>query len=132
MSRPLVRNAASPRQVGHAARKAKERRTRELVDLRAVLDTEPGRRTIWRFLKFCGVNETVLRENPITMAEAAGRQNVGHYLMAEVAAADEEAIFTMMREARFLDARDARETDAVQTGDTQEKEADGDSSSETT
>lgn len=123
--RPLVKNAASPRQVGHAARKATERRARELADLVAVLETEPGRRTIWRFLKFCGVNETVLRENPIAMAEAAGRQNVGHYLMAEIAAADEESIFVMMREARAIDARDDRETAAVQTASSQESPDDG-------
>lgn len=125
MTRPLVRNAASPRQVSHADRKVTDRRRRELVDLRDVLSSEPGRRVLWRFLGFCGVHETVLRENPITMAEAAGRQNVGHYLMAEIAAADDEAMFTMMREARAAEARDNRETDAVHTTSAEEHPNDG-------
>jgi hypothetical protein len=127
-ARAFVRNTADPRQVGQAGRRVKDRRTRELVDLRAVLATEPGRRMLWRFLGFCGVNETVLRENPIAMAEAAGRQNVGHYLMAEIAAADDEALFTMMREARDAVGRENRETDAVHTTRTEEIDDDADRS----
>lgn len=123
--RPFVKNAASPVQVSHAERKARERRQRELLDLRAVLESEPGRRVLWRFLSFCGVHETVIRHEAIAMAEAAGRQNVGHFLMAEIAAADDDAIFTMMREAKSDAAREARETAAVQTPRAEERETDG-------
>ena len=126
--RPLVRNAASAKQVRHADRKTRDRRREELTDLFTVLGTEPGRRVLWRFLTFCGVHQTVLRESPVAMAEAAGRQNVGHYLMAEIEAADSEALFTMMREARDGDAREARETAAVQTASRQENPDDDDSS----
>ena len=126
--RPLVRNAASAKQVRHAERKTKDRRQNELLDLHELLSHEVGRRVLWRVLSFCGVHQTVLRESPVAMAEAAGRQNVGHYLMAEIEAANSEALFTMMREARDGEARDARETAAVQTTSRQENPDDDDSS----
>lgn len=119
-SRPYQKNAADPKQGRHAERKAKDRRARELGDLRAVLETEPGRRVFRRLLRWCGANQTVLRASAIDMAAAAGQQNVGHYIQAEIEAADDEVMFTMMREARADEARDNRETDAVHTTSAEE------------
>lgn len=123
--RALVKNATNPKQVKHAERKTRDRRANEILELRAVLESPVGRRVLWRFLKFCGVNETVLRDNAIDMAAAAGRQNVGHYLMAEIEAADDTALFTMMREERADIARDNRETDALHTRGAQESNDNG-------
>lgn len=111
--RAYQRNAADPKQGQAASRRARDQRQRDLIDLREVLLTETGRRVIWRLLGFCGIYQTVLRQNPIDMAAAAGRQNVGQYLLAEVEAADAEAIFIMMREARAAQLRENRETDAT-------------------
>lgn len=118
----LVRNATSSRQVRHAERKVRDRRAGELNDLKLLLEADFARRVLWRFLQFCGVNETVLRDNPIEMAAAAGRQNVGHYLMAEIEAAEPGALFTMMRQDREDTARENRETDALHTQGAEEQD----------
>lgn len=120
--RPFQRNAADPRQASTAGRMARDRKGRERNDLRAVLEHEYGRRTIWRFLEFCGIHQTVLRENPLEMAAAAGRQNVGQFILAEVEAADDEMIFVMMREARAALQRDNLETEATAKAEAQEPE----------
>lgn len=121
----LVRNATSPAQVRNAERKVRDRRAHELAELKAVLGTEHGRRVIWRFLQFCGVHQTVLRADPLEMAAAAGRQNVGHYVMAEVEAADDQALFVMMREDRVATARENREIDALHTPGVTKEQTDG-------
>lgn len=110
-ARALVRNAADPEQVKRGGRKEKDARDRELHDLRAVLATEPGRRVLWRVLWHCGVFASVYDEGPL-IYKNAGRQDVGHFLMAEIEAADDEAIFRLMVEARRREKRTDTENEA--------------------
>ena len=95
----MSRNAADPRQVQRAERKDRERRKRELEDLRFVLSSYSGRRLLWRLLGHCSVFQSIWDPSS-KVHHNAGRQDVGHFLMAELTAADEEAFFVMMREAR--------------------------------
>jgi len=124
----LVRNAADAQQVQRGGRLAQRRRDRELNDLRAVLATAEGRRAIWRLLEHCGVNRssydpsqrgdsTVFRE---------GARNVGLFLMAEITDADEEALVTMMREARARAQSEALENVATRTPSASDKREDND------
>jgi len=112
--RPLVKNATSKRQVKFAERKAKEAALQALEDLREVLATEVGRRVVYRLLKSCSVFESIAAPLEL-IAYNAGRQDVGHYLMALIEQADDTAIFTMMQEATVAKRKDARERDAVHT-----------------
>jgi hypothetical protein len=109
-----VRNAADPDQVKHASRKDRDRRERELADLRAVLAQAAGRRVLWRLLEHCSVFGSIWHPSALIHANA-GRQDVGHYLMAEITEANEDAIFTMMQEARAAKRADAIENAAVRT-----------------
>jgi len=113
--RALVRNAASHRQITHAERKAKDQRARELADLKAVLDTEPGRRFLLALMNKCGVGRSVLNDNVITMAAAVGQQDVGHYLRERIAEVDPLMLVTMLREEQLARDRENRELDAVHT-----------------
>jgi len=45
----------------------------------------------------------------------AGRQDFGHFIWQEVEAADQDAVFLMMKEARIADKNDAIEAEALQT-----------------
>lgn len=115
----LVANAADPKQVERARRVTRDVRALELADLRAVLAEVEGRRTIWRFLTHCGVFESVF-STTVQVYANAGRQDVGHYLMAEIEAADPEALFTMMREHRQRQQRDNASAAAARTPSAQE------------
>lgn len=108
------RNAADERQVKYHDRKQRSRRQRELDDLRAVLQLEAGRRLIWRVLEHCSVFSSVWDPSS-RIHHNAGRQDVGHFVMAEVAAADDEAIYRMMREAKARDRADDAELTASLT-----------------
>lgn len=114
--RPLVKNTADPKQVKFAGRKVKEARELELEDLRSLLATAPGRRFIWRVLGYCKVFADVFDDStPTRTAFNAGVQNVGHFVMAEITEADEEAFFKMMRESRATQKRQAAEAEALRT-----------------
>ena len=97
--KPLVKNAASKEQVENAAFEMEERRNRELNDLRLVLSTKEGRRVMWRFMSHCKAFEGIW-DGSARIHYNSGRQDVGHFLIKEVEAADQDAFFTMMKEAK--------------------------------
>lgn len=112
--RPLVQNAADPRQVAHAGRKEKQARERELEDLRLILLTAEGRRFLWRVLGYCRF-ATDVWDPSSRIHFNAGLQNVGHWVLAEITAADEEAFYLMMRENRDRQRRTNTEAEAIRT-----------------
>lgn len=123
--RALVKNAADPKQVKAAGRKEKQARERELADLIAVLQTEPGRRFVWRVLGYCKLFTDVWDpSNRIHFN--AGLQHVGNWLTAEVTAADEEAFFLMMRESQARVRQEQIEAEATRTQRTEERARNGD------
>lgn len=110
----LVRNAADEKQVRRGTRLAVRRRERELNDLRAVLALPVGRRVLWRVLTHCRVFASIWDPSS-RIHYQAGRQDVGHYLIAEIDEADSEAIFTLMREAKAHERAEALENVASRT-----------------
>lgn len=110
----VVGNAADQKQVERANRKDRDRRKRELDDLRDVLSTAPGRRLLWRLLGHCRVFESIWHPSALIHANA-GKQDVGHYIISEIVDANEDAYFLMMKEARAAVRREEMETEAVAT-----------------
>lgn len=110
----LVRNAADPKQVKNAGRAEKKARELELDDLRALLATPQGRRFLWRVLGYCKFASDIW-DGSSRIHFNAGVQNVGHWILAEITAADEEAFFTMMRENSDRLKREAVTAEAVRT-----------------
>src|SRR5690348_3711287 len=96
----LVGNAADPKQIAEASRKEKDRRKRELAELRRLLDLPDGRRFLWRLLEHCDVFASVYDDVPVRMAHHSGKQDVGHFLLAEINDAQPTALLQMMREAK--------------------------------
>jgi len=97
--RAYVRNASDPQQVRRAKETEAERRQRELAELRDVLSSLAGRRVLWRLLGKCGVFESIM-ETSARIYYNAGKQDLGHYLLGEIAQADPEAYPLMMQDAR--------------------------------
>lgn len=97
MKEALVQNASSKAQIAEAKMKEKLGRDQELNDFRVVLNTKEGRRLVWRLMGKCNVFATVW-DPSAKIHYNAGRQDLGHFIMAEVIAADENLLFQMMKE----------------------------------
>lgn len=111
----LVRNAADPKQVKHAGRKEKDKRARELHDLKLLLTMPEGRRTIWRLMEQTGYMENPTHARGDMTHQNIGRADMGRFILSEIVEADENAFFTMMQEARARKRSDQVEADAVRT-----------------
>lgn len=93
----LVKNAADKKQVDSAAKKEQSKRDQEVNDLKFILETVQGRRVFWRFLEHCRVFGSVW-EPSAKIHFNSGKQDVGHFIMAEITDADEKYLFEMMKE----------------------------------
>lgn len=74
-------------------------RQQELKDLKDVCASESGRRFLWRVLEKCKTFESIW-EGSAKIHYNSGKQDVGHFLMAEITEADEMILFTMMKESK--------------------------------
>lgn len=99
-ARAFTGNAGDAEQVKQAGTRADRRRARELEDLIALLDTPQGRRVLWRLLDHCGAFQSVFAETDARTNYNAGRQDVGHFLLAEIGEARVDAIVQLMTESR--------------------------------
>lgn len=97
--KPLVDNAADPKQVKTAKTRSRFERESELNDLRWVLSDPRGRRFVWRLMSFCKVFESIWHPSAVIHYNS-GQQDVGHMIMADVVEANDESLITMMRESK--------------------------------
>jgi len=74
-------------------------RKQELEDIRVILKTKEGRRFIWRLLSHCKVFNSIWSPSA-SIHYLAGKQDVGHFVLNEVTAADDDSLLKMMREAK--------------------------------
>lgn len=82
---------------------ARERRRRELEDLRWLLAHPPGRRIVTRMLELTGVNRSSYAHSGSLMAFNEGRRDVGLFLTAEVLEASPEGYFKLLKEFKAKD-----------------------------
>lgn len=97
--RPEVKNAGDEQQVKSSRQRDKRVRERELSDLRVTLSTKEGRRFYWRLMSHCGAFRSVW-EPSARIHYNSGRQDVGHFLLAEVDEAGNELFEKMKNEAK--------------------------------
>jgi hypothetical protein len=115
----MARNEPGPPNAANVAdqraleKGAKRRRRLELEDLRAVLGTGEGRRTIWRVLTQAGAFKSVFNPEAAVMAYQAGQQDLGHWLLAELAELDPAAVFRLAEEARGRERKELEVDDAM-------------------
>lgn len=112
--RAVVRNAADPQQVRRGARVEQRAGDRYDGAFRIVLGTPAGRALIWEILARVGVYRSIWSPN-VQIHYNAGRQDVGHELMADAIRIAPDLYELMEHEARMRDARDNVETDAAHT-----------------
>lgn len=115
MARSLVKNAGSERQVRRAARTEAERDERFRDGLLGVMSSARGRAFVWGLLEEAGVYRSVWADHGQLMARNVGKQDYGHWLLAELLDVDENLYQLMEREGRAFKRREDKETDAAQT-----------------
>lgn len=93
----LVKNAADPAQVRAAGKREQKNSEQHRDDLRQLLKQDYGRRFIWKILTHCGVFESIWHPSALIHYNS-GRQDVGHWLLAQVNDAQLDAILIMMTE----------------------------------
>lgn len=99
MEQRKVANASSEEGVAEAEIKEMRARRIELDDLRFLLSDRQGRRFLWRLLERCRAFSSVW-EPSARIHYNAGQQDLGHYLIAEIMQANEDAFLKMMKEAK--------------------------------
>jgi len=113
--KPMVANAADPQQVKHAGRKEKDRRERELDDLRAVMALPEGRRLLWRLMGWSGYLQNPTHQRGDMTHQNIGRADAGRFILAEIMDADESKFLVMQQEAWQASRREQVEAEAVRT-----------------
>jgi hypothetical protein len=92
-------NSDDKSQVIQAGKDEKLARIRELEDLVAVMETEAGRRLVWRLLSRAGVFTSSFTGNSATFFNE-GKRDMGLFILAEIMEACDEQYFIMTRENR--------------------------------
>ena len=98
----LVKNAADEDQVKAAENRILNGRDQELNDIKSILQTQAGRRFLWRLLSHCKTFESIW-EPSAKIHYNSGIQDLGHFIMAEIVACDESALLLMMKEKQIKD-----------------------------
>lgn len=102
--RALVGNAADPRQVKAAKKQERQNREREQTDLQTILESEQGRRFIWKQLCDAGVFRlSFIPGDSHSTAFHEGRRNQGLALMLAVNQLDPMLYFRMAKEAQDVE-----------------------------
>lgn len=82
---------------------AREKRRRELEDLKWMMAHPQGRRLVARLLEEAGVNRTTFNHSGSVMAFNEGKRHVGLFLTAEVLEASPEGYFKLLKEYQSKD-----------------------------
>jgi hypothetical protein len=85
-------------QVGVRKRKVQIRRERELVEVRNLLSTVPGRGFLYRLLDQCGVFHPSSYYSEIDLSRQAGMRDTGLWVIGEIEAADKDGFIKIIRE----------------------------------
>ncbi len=97
MSKSLVQNASDESQVASAKEKEKFGRDLELSDMKFLLNTLQGRRTLWRYLSRCGIYQSSFRtSSEIYFLE--GQRSIGLEILKDIQETDAESYIKMMLE----------------------------------
>jgi len=97
MRDPVVKNAIDEGQIKNARIKEKLGRETELNDLKFILNTDQGKRFIWRYLGICGVYTSSFTGNSETFFKE-GKRVIGTTLLKEVIEADPDSYLKMIKQ----------------------------------
>jgi hypothetical protein len=97
LAKALVGNASDSDQVEKAKEKEKHGRDLEINDMRFILSTPQGRRTLWRYLSHCGIYQSSFRTSS-EIYYLEGQRAVGLEILKDIHDSDSEAYVKMINE----------------------------------
>ena len=92
-------DVGSETQVQTRKNKTKNKRDREEIELRTILDTYGGRAYIWRMLSRCGVFQLSYTGDPQSTFFREGQRDIGLYILKEIMTLDPTSFQKMQQEA---------------------------------
>lgn len=98
-----MNNLADAKDIQDAENKEQALRLQQMNDIKTVLDSISGRRLMWRILEKCKTFNSVYDSDGLLMANKAGKQDIGHFLMAEIVEADENLLLRLMKNKKGRD-----------------------------
>ncbi len=112
---PYVTDTRSRVQQRYAERQEKKREAQRLADLEVCLQIPEARRFIWSLLEDCGMYQNIYTPNGNEIYFLAGKQDLGHELVARLELIDPRAVYEIGLEAATLRKRINAATEASQT-----------------
>lgn len=112
---PVGANALDSGQMKRAERRAKRTQKRYEDALVAVMKSAEGAIVLWHLLGRCGVNQSVMARGRKEVLYMAGRQDIGHTLLADMTRVDPDAYAEVERAMRALQRRDELDEIAART-----------------
>lgn len=103
--KPLVTNSEDREQLDAATDKLQSLEENRSNDLRHVMASPQGRRALWRVLTECQVFGSIMETNA-RIYYNSGKQDVGHWLLAEMNMASEDLFFEMQKENFLKNKKD--------------------------
>jgi hypothetical protein len=102
-------NAANEDHVAQAEKEARDKRERELMDVREILESKAGRRFFSRYLRICGIYKTSFTGNNTTFMRE-GERSIGLRLLAEMNEAAPDLYIEMLKDELELKMRKQKST----------------------
>jgi hypothetical protein len=97
MKKAEKQNLTEDELITEAKMKAEESRRQELDDIITVLGTISGRRLMWRLMEKCKTFSSIW-DPSAKIHYNAGKQDLGHFIMAEIIEANPKLFTKMMSE----------------------------------
>lgn len=72
-------------------------------DIKVIMQTENGRRFLWRLLSQCGVYQDVNTETESETHRRLGQRSIGLWTLQLISEVDDSKVFNMMKEAKAHD-----------------------------
>jgi hypothetical protein len=123
---PAPESAIDQGQIKRARRRAKRRADRFDAALRTIMATTEGAIVLWELLGRCGVNQTVMSRGIQEVLYMAGRQDVGHSILADMVRVDSDLYVDLERAMRTIDQREEQEEIAARTPSVTDNKGDED------
>lgn len=90
-----VKNSADPKQVRNAKKRERIDREQEINDMASILETEAGRRTLWRYLMAAGIFKCSFTGDATTTVFWEGNRNIGLKILDDIMLANPAAYHQM-------------------------------------
>jgi hypothetical protein len=100
MNQPLIKNAGDENQIKNAKIKENLNAQKETLDMQFILQTEQGRRHLWKLLEYCRIYESSADASGSMTYFKEGRRDVGLFVLNKIMQADPDGFLKMQMEAK--------------------------------